>query len=121
MEPEISPQASPEPEEKVTLTLAQIKSLVMDAVKEATAPLVAQNEQLQGEVVHARHRNIEGELASGDPSHMQFAKSVTLATRCVVENPGQYKNVVDPGGLSINNASPLSPKAVRECFEEPQP
>ncbi len=114
-----------EPEEKVTISLADFKSLVADAVREAVAPFAEANAKLQEQVAQASQMSyadsIPAHLRRGDPnvdpSRMSVARSVTIATRPVRENPEQYANVVDPGGLSINNASPLSPKAMAECFE----
>ena len=125
VEPETNPAISPEPEEKVTISLSDLRTLIRENVKEAVAPLIERNAQLQEEVAKAGHL----EYATGiplelqrtdvnvDPRRMSVARSVTIATRCVVENPDQYRNVVDPGGLSVNNASPLSPKNFAECFE----
>lgn len=124
VEQETSPQAN---EERVSLSKADLQSLIAGAIKEAMAPLVEKNAQLQEEVLKNNHLGyadgIPPEMqrtdSAVDPRRMSVARSVTIATRCVVENPEQYSNVVDPGGLSINNASPLSPKNFAECFEDP--
>lgn len=124
MEPDNQPAS---PEEKVTISLSDFKALVAEAVKEAVQPFAEANAKLQEQVAQASHMayadGIPAHLRRGDPtvdpSRMQVARSVTIATRPVMENPEQYQNVVDPGGLSINNASPLSPKNLAECFEDP--
>lgn len=127
MEPETNPPANSE--EKISLSITDLRKLVSDAIQEAVAPLVQRNQELQEEVTKAGHLDYADGIPlefqrtdlNVDPRRMQVARSVTIATRCVIENPEQYRNVVDPGSLSMNNASPLSPKAMAECFEEPQP
>ncbi len=129
VEPETNQPVSPEPvpEEKVSLSLTDLKALISGAVQEAVAPFAKANLELQEKIAQAGRleyaENIPGHLQRRDPnfapSRSDVARSVTIATRPVIENPEQYSNVVDPGGLSINNASPLSPKAMAECFEEP--
>ena len=127
VEPETSPQVEPQPEEKVSLSLTDLKALISGAVQEAVKPFADANAKLQEQVIQSGQLgyadNIPQHLRRGDPnvdpSRMNIARSVTIATRPVRENPEQYANIVDPGGLSINNASPLSPKAMAECFEEP--
>lgn len=107
-----APQATP----NISLSMADLKQLVSGAVREAvaeaTAPLVAQNARLQEELQKVSAtgyadgvpQHLRRHDPNVDPSRLSVARSVTLATRPVVENPDQYQNVVDPGGLSINNA-----------------
>jgi hypothetical protein len=115
------------PEDKISLTLADLKSLVLGAVQEAVAPFAEANVKLQEKIAAVSKleyaEGVPGRLQRHDtnfvPSRMDVAMSATIATRPVIENPEQYQHVVDPTGLSVNNASPMSPKAVAECFEEP--
>lgn len=124
MEPETNPPANSE--EKVSLSVTDLKALIADAVQTAMALLVKQNSDLQQQVAQASNmtyaEGIPEEFQRADlnvdPRRMSVARSVTVATRCSIENPDQYPNIVDAGRLSINNASPLSPKAMAEIFGE---
>lgn len=51
------------------------------------------------------HLRVDG---AGVPHNPDAARSVTIVTRPVRDSPHQYQNIVDPGGLSVNGASPMS-------------
>lgn len=109
----------PVPEEKVSISLTDLKGLIKEAVQEATGALMEANQRLQEQV----QKSSATDYAEGvpehmrradpavDPSRMSVARSVTIATRPVQENPEQYANVVDPGGLYVNNAMKRDPDA----------
>lgn len=71
----------------------------------------AENEELRQKVaeVEATPQHIQGADFTPDP---RAARSVVISTRPVQDNPELYasKGIVDPGGLSVNTASPLSGK-----------
>lgn len=96
-------------------TLAEI---VKAAVEAAMAPVNAkverlseENDVLRSSLADGRSNNLQG---PDFPKNPDAARSVVIATRPVVENPDQYrqtgKGIVDPGGLSVNDASPMSGK-----------
>lgn len=112
MEPEANPQTEPQ-EEKVTMTFSDLRALLREEVKAAVAPLLEQNQALQEQVTKSSAMDyaegVPAHLRRGDPAvdpnRMSVARSVTIATRPVIENPEQYQNVVDPGTLVRNTYS----------------
>lgn len=123
MDPELNqptssePAPAPAPPQQVTLSMDDLRAMMKEAVQEAvaaaTAPLLQKNEKLQAEVAQSSGMDyadgVPSHLRRGDvavdPSRMSVARSVTLATRPVVENPEQYRNVVDASGLVRNSIS----------------
>lgn len=105
------------PPQQVTLSMDDLRAMMKEAVQEAvlaaTAPLLHKNEQLQAEVAQSSGmtyaEGVPQHLRRGDPSvdpnRMSVARSVTLATRPVIENPDQYTHVVDASGLVRNSFS----------------
>jgi hypothetical protein len=89
---------------------------VLKAITEMQAQLSAlaeENAKLRAEVSKSSGMDyaegVPAHLRRGDPAvdprRMSVARSVTVATRPVIENPEQYRNVVAPGGLSINTGA----------------
>ncbi len=95
-----------------------LAAMIQAAVTAALAPMTAkierlaeENDTLRETLASGRVNNLQGPDFAPNPD---AARSVVIATRPVQDNPEQYrkfgKGLVDPGGLSVNDSSPLSPK-----------
>lgn len=95
--------------------LKQMVEEIMSPVIKKLDHLVDDNAKLHEEIASVKNHN----FADGVPAHlrgsahdpaintgrMSAARSVTIATRPVRENPEEYKNVVDPGTVVRNSLS----------------
>lgn len=101
--------------------LASVMKTLLEPMQQQLKDLAEGNKNLAEE-----NRILREEIQNRDatPNHLisgadfrpnpDAARSVVISTRPVRDNPDQYiasgKGVVDPGGLSINDSSPLSGK-----------
>ena len=118
-EPFVSSQGDPRlAAENISVPTPDLAAIVKAAVEAAMAPMTAkverlaeENDALRSSLADGRSANLQG---PDFPMNPDAARSVVIATRPVVENPDQYrhsgKGIVDPGGLSVNGASPMSGK-----------
>lgn len=86
--------------------MAELLAPLQTQIKE----LVTENTRLREEAIKNAESNFADNVPQHlrsddrlvDPGRMSKARSVTIRTRPVVENPSDYANVVDPGGLVHN-------------------
>lgn len=108
-----APPASPAPvdvQAEILKTLQMMQASLADTNKKL-AETQAENEQLRQEM-NAQAETIASQPVGDDfPANPRAARSVVIGTRPVQDNPERYrtrgKGIVDPGGLSVNNASPM--------------
>lgn len=96
----------PDPMAAMRAMMAELLAPLQTQIKE----LGAENTRLREEAIKNAESgfadNVPNHLRSDDrlvdPGRMSKARSVTIRTRPVVENPQDYANVVDAGGLVHN-------------------
>ncbi len=99
---------------KVTFENVDPQQQIKDMLKEALEPLQVSLKEMMAENARLRNELVEKEAlqyAPGvpqhlrrddplvDPSRMSVARSVTISTRPVRDNPGDYRAAIDPGEL----------------------
>jgi len=108
-EEQANPVASPQAD---NAALAEVMKSLLAPMQKQLEDLAKENSALREEV-NARAEPIPTHLQGNDfPANPNAARSVVISTRPVRDNPEMYnaKGIVDAGGLSVNDASPLSGK-----------
>lgn len=105
MEEEVKPPQLPPTQ--ISLSLDDLRSVLTQAL----APIQLQVQSLKSEIEEVRKEAQNHQYASGVPEsmrrrdplvdgrHMEAARSVTIATRPVVEHPEDYSHVFDASSL----------------------